>query len=196
MERFSPVMPAVEGCVYKLPEGTGRYVGVAGREIGVGIEPVVVVLRLPADRRDCGRRVLAFIAKEFDLPSAKVGEGLDVGTLGRNAVGAEGLESRRVSLSFSFGGEGESSMIRTHPEESPPELFLFLSESMSLFRLAENAELLLEDEDDAAIPLAALNDAGELRFGRLARLPIRNRGTRVWIFCSRFRTRARISETI
>lgn len=35
-----------------------------------------------------------------------------------------------------------------------------------------------------------------MAFGRLVMLPIRNRGTRVWIFCSSILTRARISVTI
>lgn len=52
-ERFRPLRPAVEGCPYKLDDGTGRKVGVAGRDEGVGIELVVaVVLRLAAESRD------------------------------------------------------------------------------------------------------------------------------------------------
>lgn len=45
-ERFSDVNPAA---------GTGNNVGVAGREVGVGIELLVVVL--PAESLDCGRRM-------------------------------------------------------------------------------------------------------------------------------------------
>jgi hypothetical protein len=54
--------------------------------------------------------------------------------------------------------------------------------------------------------VAGVDIMGELRpsmfeskvdaLGRPERLPIRNRGTRVWIFCSRILTRARISVTI
>lgn len=48
---------------------------------------------------------------------------------GRKAVGAFGIETLRFSLSrfisFSFWGEGESSMMSTQPDESPVSL-LFL----------------------------------------------------------------------
>jgi len=177
----------VDGCAYRLLEGTGKYVGVAGRETGVGIELVVVVLRLPADSRDCGRRMPVFTVlwlRLFDLPDPKAGVGIDVETPGRNAVGAEGLESLRLSLSLSFGGDGESSIIRTHPEDSPPELPLFLLGSTSLrlkslLRLLEYIELLIDDEDEVAVVFVIVNGAGELAFGRLAILPMRNRGTRV-----------------
>lgn len=45
VERFKEIKPE---------EGMGNNVGVAGRELGVGMELVVVVL--PAESRDCGRR--------------------------------------------------------------------------------------------------------------------------------------------
>jgi hypothetical protein len=50
--------------------------------------------------------------------------------------------------------------------------------------------------DDAVDPLVIVDAASAFALGRPVMLPMRNRGTRVWIFCSRFRTRARISETI
>ena len=58
--RFRPVAPAVEGCAYSPALGSGMNVGVAGREIGVGIEltvAVVLMLLRPSvevDSRDCG----------------------------------------------------------------------------------------------------------------------------------------------
>lgn len=58
VDRFKPVTPAVVEWAYRPADGTGRKVGVAGREVGVGIELVVVaVLRLPPDNRDWGRRI-------------------------------------------------------------------------------------------------------------------------------------------
>lgn len=58
--RFRPVAPAVEECAYSPALGSGMNVGVAGREIGVGIEltvAVVLMLLRPSvdvDSRDCG----------------------------------------------------------------------------------------------------------------------------------------------
>lgn len=160
--------------------------GVAGRETGVGIELVVVVLRLPADSLDCGRRIPVFIAlciRLLGLLGPEAGEGIDVEPPERNAVGAEGLESLRLSLSLSFGGEGESSMIRTHPEDSPLLLFFLGSASLlrleSLLRLLEYIELLIDDDDEDADAFVVTNGAGELAFGLVVILPRRNRGTRV-----------------
>lgn len=162
--------------------------GVAGRDTGVGIELVVVVLTLPADSLDCGRRIPVFIVlciRLLGLLGPDAGRGIDVAPPERNAVGAEGLESLRLSLSLSFGGEGESSMIRTHPEDSPPALFLVLLGSVSLLRLEsllrllEYIELLIDDEDDDADAFLVANGAGELAFGLVVILPRRNRGTRV-----------------
>jgi len=42
--RFIPVAPAVEECAYSPALGSGINVGVAGREIGVGIELTVAVV--------------------------------------------------------------------------------------------------------------------------------------------------------
>jgi hypothetical protein len=54
--RFPPIVEE-----YKLAEGTGKNVGVEGRDIDVGMEltvdAVVLVLVLPSDKRDCGRRI-------------------------------------------------------------------------------------------------------------------------------------------
>jgi len=56
MERFVPGV-----LVRRLLVDSGSNVGVAGREVGVGIElPVVVVLRLAPERRDVGRRIPVF----------------------------------------------------------------------------------------------------------------------------------------
>lgn len=58
--RFRPVALAVEECAYSPGLGSGMNVGVAGREIGVGIEltvAVVLMLLRPSvevDSRDCG----------------------------------------------------------------------------------------------------------------------------------------------
>lgn len=166
---------------------------------------------LLADNRDCGRRRPEFIVlwpRVLALLAPNVGDGIEDGP-GRNAVGADGLETRRRSLSFWFGGDGESSMIRTHPDESPGSLFVSSSLSPlrleSALRLLERlsqlvfaVEALLEDEDEDEGPelFITVDEASELVLGRPVILPIRNRGTRVWIFCSKLRTRARISDTI
>lgn len=148
------------------------------------------------------------------LLGPRVREGIEVDAAGRNAVGPpEGLDILRLSRSFSFGGDGdgESSMMRTHPEESPLDSFAFLSDPLSLLRLESALRLLArlsqlvfaveplldDDDDDDTLAFAARVDiARVLALGLPVMLPIRNLGTRVWIFCSRLRTRARISETI
>jgi len=48
----------------------------------------------------------------------------------------------------------------------------------------------------ASVLETRVDAARALALGRPDKLPIRNRGTRVWIFCSRILTRARISVTI
>lgn len=122
MECFSPLIPAAEEYGYNPDDGTGKKVGVAGREDGVGIELVVaVVLRLVADNRDCGRRIPLFIVllnRDAPLSFCSVGEAADVEAPRRNAVGADGLEARLRSFSASLTGDGESSMMSTQPEES------------------------------------------------------------------------------
>lgn len=75
VDRFIADRPAV---------GTGRNVGVAGRDVGVGIELVVVVL--PAERRDCGRRAPVLIVLWYNplgLLEGRVGEAEDVEAAGR-----------------------------------------------------------------------------------------------------------------
>jgi hypothetical protein len=141
----------------------------------------------------------------LDLLFGGVGETADVEAAGRNGIIPRGLDALRRSPAFGFGGDGESSMMRTHPAESR---FLLLSDSLSLLRfglstfrrvdvklsqLARTEGLL---EVDPVDPLVMVDAASAFAFGRPVMLPIRSRGTRVWIFCSRFRTRARISETI
>jgi len=136
---------------------------------------------------------------------AGVGETADVEAAGRKGMIPRGLDALRRSPGFGFGGDGESSMIRTHPAESR-FLDLSLSDSLSLLRFGlstfrrvdvklsqlARTEVLLDPVD----PLVMVDAASAFAFGRPVMLPMRSRGTRVWIFCSRFRTRARISETI
>ena len=127
--------------------------------------------------------------------------------VGRKAVGAGGLEIRRFSFkrftSLSFCGEGESSMIRTHPDESPILLFvlfwLSLSSRDSTLFLWDSQLVFAVEELDAAeeaelIPVGVVKPETEL--GLPVILGILRRGTRVCIFCSKLRTLARISDTI
>lgn len=112
--------------------GMGRKVGVDGREDGVGIELMVLdvafVLTLlrpsvDTDRRDVGRRIpdcipLCDIALgALGMPDGDDSCGGVAGSL--NDDGAVGLDVRLLSLSLSLRGEGESSMISTHPDASP-----------------------------------------------------------------------------
>ena len=130
VERFAPFDPP-----YKLEVGTGRNVGVVGRDEGVGMELVVLVVAVvlmllrpsvEVDSLDCGRRspegaTLWDKALEARLLLAlEVGESIETEDMGRNAVGAEGgLDVRRRSLSLSLTGDGVSSMMSTQPDESP-----------------------------------------------------------------------------
>lgn len=138
VERFNPLIP-VELWAYSPPVGTGRKVGVAGREDGVGIELVVaIVLRLAPESRDCGRRIPVFIVllnKEPPLSFEIVGDTAEVEAPGRKAACAEGLDTRLRSLSTSLTGEGESSIMSTHPEVSAAGV-LFTLVSISALRLA------------------------------------------------------------
>lgn len=91
--------------------------GVAGREEGVGIElTVAVVLRLAPDRREAGLLRLFIVLCASGLGFENVGEEADGATPLRNALGAEGLDTRLRSFSESLAGEGVSSMISTHPD--------------------------------------------------------------------------------
>lgn len=96
--------------------------------------------------------------------------------------------------------------MRTHPEESLLESFLgIVACSLSLLRRESILLLLIKlsrlvlavdgfDVVDDELPATLVMDP--LILGRPVMLPIRSLGTRVWIFCSKLRTRARISETI
>lgn len=114
-ERFKPI-PNVVPLPYKLDVGTGKNVGVLGREDGVGmVLMVAVVLWLSPERRECGLRLLIVLrAREFGL--GNVGEDADAGIPLRKELGAEGLDTRLRSFSASFAGEGVSSIMRTHPD--------------------------------------------------------------------------------
>lgn len=101
---------------YRLGVGTGKNVGVVGREDGVGmVLMVAVVLWLSPERRDCGLR-LFIVHCVRALGLKKIGEDADVGIPLQKELWAEGLDTRLRSFSVSFAGEGVSSMIRTHPD--------------------------------------------------------------------------------
>jgi len=146
---------------------------------------VVAVLRLAAESRDCGRRSPVLWIKGLPLVIPSVGDAADVDAIGRNAVGPEGLEVLRRSLSLSLFGGGESSMMSTHPDESAEGAFFF--STLSALRLCETPRSsepfvfgtdlpeLVEEEAVAAMVDVAI----VFTFGRPVRLPIRNRGTRV-----------------
>lgn len=111
----------------------------------------------------------------------------------------EGLEVRLGSLSLVGVGLEASSMINTQPDVSPVDLclsallepFFFSFSKSSLRRLRDPFEFSgVVKVDDPKIP------EGVLLVLRPDMLPKRSRGTRVCIRCSKFRTRARISETI
>lgn len=154
---------------------------------------------------------MVLLNKEAPLSFGTVGEVAEVEALGRKAVGAEGLETRLRSFSVSLTGDGESSMIRTHPEVSAAGV-RFALVSISALRLTgtglfQSSPLVRRDVDRfVVIGVVATGDSGlavlglmvdaSKPFGRPVTLPIRNRGTRVWIFCSNILTRARISVTI
>ena len=135
-----------------------------------------------------------------------------VETVGRKDVGAGGLESRRFSFrrfassSFCFCGDGESSMIRTQPDESPISLLAFCSLPLSLLRresilflwdsqLVFAVEELEATEEVELTPVVGVVKP-ESELGLPVMLAILKRGTRVCIFCSKLRTLARISDTI
>src|SRR5271154_4867376 len=103
--------------------------------------------------------------------------------MGRNAVGAEGLDVLRRSLSLSLAGGGESSMMSTYPDVSAESAFFF-SMSSALRRLCgtprSSAPLFFEVdllelvEEEATAEVASM-----FAFRRPVKLPIRNRGTQV-----------------
>ena len=98
---------------------------------------------------------------------------------------------RRRSFSLSLTGDGESSMMRTQPDESPAGVLLAsASKSTLVFRglgmVAKRSSLGAERDDDAvegageAEAFAGIGGGGiALAAARLVTLPMRNRGTRV-----------------
>jgi hypothetical protein len=101
---------------YRLEVGTGKNVGVVGREDGVGmVLMVAVVLWLSPERRECGLRLFIVLGGK-GVGLEKVGEDADVGSPLRKELWIEGLDTRLRSFSVSFAGEGVSSMMRTHPD--------------------------------------------------------------------------------
>ena len=201
VERFRPIL-----LLYKLADGMGRNVGVDGREEGVGIELAVLVVAfvlvllrpsVDTDSRDCGRRMPVGMTLWDNalgallLPSP---ESMELEDMGRNAVGAAegGLEVRRRSLSLSFTGDGESSMIRTQPDVSaPPGVRRFSASKSTLclrdFGIVAKRSSCEAERDDEAVDGAGEGDAftgtggGGMALAavRLVTLPIRSRGTRV-----------------
>ena len=108
-----------------------------------------------------------------------------------------GLDSRRRAFSISFFGDGVkfSSMISTHPDVSA--LFAlgggsFESSWLILLNFLGFSGV-LNPEDDDILKLSTADCASAFL---AVELTILKRGTRVWSLCSKFRTRARISETI
>ncbi len=196
--------------------------GVVGRDMGVGIEllvlvvAIVLMLLLPSvdtESLDSGLRLvgtpLCERALGARLPLDGEGEAAAGDATRRNAEGAVGLEVRRRSLSLSFTGDGESSMMSTHPDESLAGVRLFsLSESM-LCRRSRVLPLFLSgdclgrrEEEGPGVRGEEMPEGPALGVDRefpltlLVTLGMRSRGTRVPIFCSKTLTRALISETI
>jgi hypothetical protein len=196
-------MPDVEAC--RLPEGTGKKVGVCGRDTE-GDNP------FPPESLDFGSRNPVLMAKEFDpeLRNPVLSDGevaRIVEELDRNKGVVDGFDNLRLSFvlfSLSLCGEGGSSMIKTQPAVS--SLFAnLLSDTLSLLR-RDSTLFLWDSQLVLAVEAFDVMDDDELMgvfvplfeetLCRPVRLAIRRRGTRVWIFCSRLRTLARISDTI
>lgn len=128
---------------------------------------------------------------------------------GRKDDGAEGLELCFRSLSLSRGGEGdgESSIMSTHPDVSAAGVRLIPATTSKLGRrdlvvVRSSTEFeRTEDEEEGTGedegPAFVGGGGGGIVFAveRLMTLGLRNLGTRV-SFCSSSFTRARISETI
>ena len=181
MERFIPT--AEEDGVYRLPEGTGNSVGVCGREVMDADEVP------PPDILDCGLRKPVLIANGLTSPVLSEGDNgrLAEEAEGRKEVGAVGIDNLRFSLIFfvslSFWGEGESSMMRTHPEESPLSFLACVSELLSLLLrestlfLCDSQLVLAVDALDVAEDAELVTITGEP--WRPVMLAMRNLGTRV-----------------
>jgi len=194
------VRPDVEAC--RLPDGTGKKVGVCGRDKEGDGNP------FPPESLGFGsRNPPVLMAKEFDpeLRNPVLRDG-DIARTAeeRNKGVIDGFDSLRLSFtlfSFSFCGEGGSSMIKTQPAVS--SLFAnLLSDTLSLLR-RDSTLFLWDSQLVLAVEAFEVTDDEELMgvfvpmtLCRPVRLAIRRRGTRVWIFCSRLRTLARISDTI
>ena len=190
MKAFGPVdrlkpSPDVEAC--RLPDGTGKKVGVWGRDTEEDDDP------FPPESLGFGSRDPMLVAKEADpeLRSPVLRDG-DVARmveeLGRN----KGDFDDNLRLSFtvfclSFCGEGESSMIKTQPTVSSL-LPKFFSVSLSLLRrdstlflwdskLVLAVEVLEVTEDEEL--MGVLVPGFEMTLCRPVRLAIRRRGTRV-----------------
>jgi len=133
VDRFRPT-PEVEAC--RLLEGTGKNVGVCGRDADADDKP------FPPDSLGLGNRNPVLTAKGLDtvlsIPVLTEGEGARRDEAGRNIGVDVGLDNLRLSLnlltSLSFCGEGESSIIRTQPDELLASFLAFLSNSLSLLR--------------------------------------------------------------
>jgi hypothetical protein len=108
-----------------IPLGTGRNVGVVGRETGV---PIDVDVAVDADSRLVVRPALPpmFVVAEIALRVSPLRADADC-KRGR----AVGLIERREARSFalSFTGDGESSMMSTQPLESATDELRLCSES-------------------------------------------------------------------
>lgn len=182
----------------------------------------VLVLSLPSvDRRDCGRRAVDFpkllseIENEFDVTRMLVDLSND--DLFRSPKSIEssrngddvGLDNLRRFFSLSFDGDGVicSSIIRTQPDVSAADFVVSEvldfppgSDSILLLTLTLRVSGVLNSCDDVEVLIGraeGIAEAGALPDAfRPAVLPTRNRGTRECNRCSKFRTLARISETI
>ena len=183
--------------------GTGKNVGVVGRETGVGIELAVLVvafvliLLLPSEVRDWGLRVVVGICVCDNALGGRLSDPdcveLVMDDSGRKADGARPPDLRLTSLSFRGDGEGESSMINTHPELLPG--VMVLSSTSTLCRLvfrvlalsgdrdrSDDLELATEGEVTEEGPALAAGGTGADAGGgtcRVLMLPIRILGTRV-----------------
>lgn len=187
-------------------EGTGRNVGVVGRDVVVADDKVDIVLPIEdrpsvdADRRDCGRRRPLEDADELV-------DGAYVLWLGRKLVGAgvsDGVPARCCS---NEDREPPLSAERRDPPDSAErrEILLACGVLSSIMSTQPGLSAPLRRERSFSFSLAVAAAASfsfvdaALSLPESCRpltLPIRSRGTRECSFCSRVRTRARISLTI